>query len=290
MYNDGSGVIEMDVLQTIREKYNSFTETERKIADIVLQNPRKILESSISDLTKMAGAKSEASVVKFYRKINLKSFQQFKVILAQELSRAPLEIVYEDVGEKDDVKTITEKIFKATVRAILDTLNTINHSEIEKAARLVEKASRIMFFGFAASAAVAHDAFHKFSRIGKNCVFSSDEHIMVTLLAISEPDDLVFAISHTGESKGIVEVAKKAKQLKIPVVTITGNDKSSLAKLSTVVLRTNTKETKIRTDAMTSRIVQLVILDTIYTIVAAKDPQAIENLKKTKLAVSELKY
>ncbi len=30
MYNDGSGVIEMDVLQTIREKYNSFTETERR--------------------------------------------------------------------------------------------------------------------------------------------------------------------------------------------------------------------------------------------------------------------
>ncbi len=280
----------MDVLQTIREKYGAFTETEKKIADIILQNPRKILESSISDLTKMAGAKSEASVVKFYRKINLKSFQQFKVLLAQELSRAPLEIVYEDIGEKDDIKSITEKIFKATVRAILDTLNSINYGDIEKAAKLVEKASRIMFFGFAASAAVAHDAFHKFSRIGKNCVFSDDEHMMVTLLAISKPEDLVFAISHTGESKGIVEVAKKAKELKIPVVTVTGNDRSSLAKLSTVVLKTNTKETKIRTDAMTSRIVQLVILDTIYTIVAAKDTTAIENLKKTKLAVSELKY
>ncbi|AEH50176.1 transcriptional regulator, RpiR family [Pseudothermotoga thermarum DSM 5069] len=280
----------LDVLQTIREKYNTFTKTEKKIADIILQNPRKILESSISDLAKMAGAKSEASVVKFYRKINLKSFQQFKVLLAQELSRAPLEIVYEDVSEKDDIQTITEKIFKATVRAILDTLNTINFSEIEKAARLVERASRIMFFGFAASAAVAHDAFHKFSRIGKDCIFSSDEHIMVTLLAVSKPDDLVVAISHTGESKGIVEVARKAKELKIPVIAITGNDKSSLAKLSTVVLKTNAKETKIRTDAMTSRIVQLVILDTIYTAVAAKNPQFVENLKKTKLAVSELKY
>ncbi|WP_052295964.1 SIS domain-containing protein [Pseudothermotoga thermarum] len=140
----------MDVLQNIRNKYNSFTETERRIADIVLQNPQRILESSISDLTKMTGAKSEA---------------------------------------------------------------------------------------------------------------------MVTLLAISKPADLVSAISHTGESKGIVEVARKTKQLKIPVVTITGNDKSSLAKLSTVVLRTNTKETKIRTDAMTFRIVQLAILKAIYTIV-----------------------
>lgn len=53
---------------------------------------------------------------------------------------------------------------------------------------------------------------------------------------------------------------------------------------------TNTKETKIRTDAMTSRIVQLVILDTIYTLLAVKDPSSIENLKKSRLAISELKY
>jgi DNA-binding MurR/RpiR family transcriptional regulator len=41
---------------------------------------------------------------------------------------------------------------------------------------------------------------------------------------------------------------------------------------------------------MTSRIVQLVILDTIYTLLAARDPRAIEILNRSRLAVSELKY
>ena len=45
-----------------------------------------------------------------------------------------------------------------------------------------------------------------------------------------------------------------------------------------------------RTDAMTSRIVQLVILDTIYTLLVARDPKLIEYLNKSRLAVSELKY
>lgn len=84
--------------------------------------------------------------------------------------------------------------------------------------------------------------------------------------------------------------ARKAREMRIPVVAITGNKKSTLAKYSDVVLVTNTKETKIRTDAMTSRIVQLVILDTIYTLLAARDPKAIENLNKSRLSVSELKY
>jgi len=280
----------MDILQIIREKYNSITNAEKRIADVILQNPRKVLEISISDLSKYANVKSEASVVKFYRKINLSSFQQFKVLLAQSLSEAPLEIVYEDISESDTTKVITEKIFKATVRAILDTLNTIEIEKIEKATEMFRKAERVIFFGFAASAAVAFDAFHKFTRIGKNCLFSNDEHIMVTILANLKKSDLLVTISHTGETKSIVSIASKATEQGVPVVTITGNKNSNLAKISTVALVTNTKETKIRTDAMTSRIVQLVILDTIYTLLASKDQNAVESLKRSRLAVSELKY
>lgn len=234
--------------------------------------------------------KSEASVVKFYKKLGLNSFQQFKVILVQSISRAPLEIVYEDVSTEDDTRTITEKIFKATVRAILDTLNSIDVESIKKAVEMFREARRIIFIGFAASAAVAFDAFHKFTRIGKNCLFSNDEHIIATILATASPGDLLVAVSHTGETISVVNFARKAREMRIPVVAITGNKKSTLAKYSDVVLVTNTKETKIRTDAMTSRIVQLVILDTIYTLLAARDPKAIENLNKSRLSVSELKY
>jgi DNA-binding MurR/RpiR family transcriptional regulator len=283
-------VEKMDILQTLRTVYDSLTAAEKRIADVILTNPRGVLECSISELSRLANVKSEASVVKFYRKLNLSSFQQFKVLLAQDLSKAPLEIVYEDVSEQDDLKTITQKIFKATVKAILDTLDSIDFDAIEKATDLIKEANRVLFFGFAASAAVAFDAFHKFSRIGKNCLFSNDEHIMATLLANSIAGDVLVAVSHSGETKSMVSLAKKAIGLGVPVVTVTGNRKSSLAKVSTVVLCTNTRETRIRTDAMTSRIVQLVILDTIYTMLAAKDPKAVESLNKSRLAVSELKY
>ncbi|ACM22518.1 MurR/RpiR family transcriptional regulator [Thermotoga neapolitana] len=280
----------MDVIQMIKEKYDEFTNAEKQIADVILSDPGGVIESSISDLSKKAGVKSEASVVKFYKKLGLNSFQQFKVILVQSISRAPLEIVYEDVSTEDDTRTITEKIFKATVRAILDTLNSIDVESIKKAVEMFREARRIIFIGFAASAAVAFDAFHKFTRIGKNCLFSNDEHIIATILATASPGDLLVAVSHTGETISVVNFARKAREMRIPVVAITGNKKSTLAKYSDVVLVTNTKETKIRTDAMTSRIVQLVILDTIYTLLAARDPKAIENLNKSRLSVSELKY
>jgi DNA-binding MurR/RpiR family transcriptional regulator len=70
----------MNVLQTIRENYRNLTKAEQQIADTILQNPRAVLECSISELSQISGVKSEASVVKFYRKIGLTSFQQFKVL------------------------------------------------------------------------------------------------------------------------------------------------------------------------------------------------------------------
>jgi len=281
---------QIDVLRLIEEKYKTFTDAEKRIADFVLSNPRVVVESSITDLCKHANVKSEASVVKFYKKLNLNSFQQFKVLITQNISSTPLEILYEDVDENDSTKVVTEKIFKATVRALLDTMVTIDISTLEKAAELCRNSKRILFSGFAASAAVAFDAFHKFSRIGKDAIFSNDQHIMITLLATGSPDDVLIAISHTGETKAIIELVQKANKLGIPVIAITGQRGSTLTKYANVTLFTNTKETKIRTDAMTSRIVQLAILDTIYTLVAAHDTKAIEALNKSKLAVSELKF
>jgi RpiR family carbohydrate utilization transcriptional regulator len=88
----------MNVLQAIRENYRTLTKAERQIADTILQNPRAVLECSISELSQISGVKSEASVVKFYRKIGLTSFQQFKVLSLEYPMRAGLSFLFSLVG------------------------------------------------------------------------------------------------------------------------------------------------------------------------------------------------
>ncbi len=281
----------MGVTNLIMKRYNDLTKAEKRIADIILKDPQGALEMSISELAKKADVKSEASVVKFYRKLGLSGFQQLKVLLTQELVRNSLELVYEDVNEYDPPHVVAEKIFKATVKAIFDTLSTLDIQSLKEAVDLFDRARRIVFFGFGGSSAVALDAFHKFIRIGKDCLYSSDEHIMATIICGMTPNDLLVLISHSGETKSLVEFADRVLKSKIPVVVLTGNRESSLAKRSTVTLFTNTREIRFRTDAMTSRIVQLVILDTIYTLLAAREPEkTIQHLNKTRMAVSEFKY
>jgi DNA-binding MurR/RpiR family transcriptional regulator len=275
----------------VSKNYDRLTKTEKKIADIIINKPHKVLEMSISELAMQANVKSEASIVKFYKKLGLSGFQQMKVLLAQELIQDSMELVYEDVEESDPAEVVAEKIFKATIKALFDTLSTLDIHSLEKAVEFFDKAKLIVFFGTGGSGAVAADAFHKFIRIGKNCQYKSDEHIMATILCNLTPNDLLVLISHSGETKTVVMFAEKAVSKGIPVIALTGNKHSSLAKKATLVLATNTRETRFRTDAMTSRLVQLVIFDTIYTLLAARNPEkVIEHLNKTRVAVSEFKF
>ncbi|OAA27118.1 transcriptional regulator [Kosmotoga arenicorallina S304] len=278
------------IFDKIIDVYDSFTKTEKKIADYVMKKPQKVLELSISDLCNEVGAKSEASVVKFYRKIDLESFQQFKVLLAQNIANDPVQLLYEDVSLDDDVNSIVEKTFKASARAVLDSLKKLDIKALEKAVELFSKASFVIFFGYGASAAVALDAYHKFVRIGKKSIFSNDSHINAMQLAQCGPDDLFVVISHSGETKELIELVDQALENGIKVVGITGNPHSTIARKVTVCLSTFTREMRFRTDAMTSRIAQLTILDSIYTCLAVKNVDySTKALNRSKLAVSKLK-
>ena len=58
---------------------DSFFDTEKKIGDYIVRNPKKVV-----DMTKECGV-SEASVSRFCKRIELKGFHHLKISLAREL-------------------------------------------------------------------------------------------------------------------------------------------------------------------------------------------------------------
>jgi len=53
----------------------------------VLNDPSKVIKMSISQLAKEAGARSEASVVRFYRTIGFESFSDLKLVSRRDFGR-----------------------------------------------------------------------------------------------------------------------------------------------------------------------------------------------------------
>lgn len=280
----------MAVLATIRMKLHDMTLMQQEIAKFILGHPAEVINMSITRLATATGVKSESSIVRFYRTLGFSGYHDFKVSLATEIAGKTFYHTYSDITENDDVETIKQKIFQGAIQTLNENLQLPNADLFLEAIDLIENARRLIFLGYAVSGAVALQAFFRFSRLGLHCHFSQDPHINAVILAEPAEGDLLLCISHSGESRDVVEPVKRAKP-PAKVIALTGSSDSHLSKIADVCITTVSEEVNYRTDVMVSRIVQTAILDTLYTAVGLrKGSPGLERLSKTRQTISYLKY
>jgi DNA-binding MurR/RpiR family transcriptional regulator len=133
---------------------------------------------------------------------------------------------------------------------------------MERAISLIRGANRILIIGGGTSGPVAHETFNRFFRLGLNCSVETDSYLQVMQGALLTKDDLLVAISQTGESSHTLRTASVVKERNCPVICITGNRLSELAKRSDVVLLSVSHEMMQETTA--SRIAQYGLIHALY--------------------------
>lgn len=280
----------MAVLATIRMKLDEMTPMQQDVARFVLGQPEDVINMSITQFAEATGVKSESSIVRFYRTLGFSGYHDFKVSLATEIAGNAFYHSYSDITEEDTIDTVQEKIFHGAMQALHDNLHLIQADTLLKAVELFETANRIIVLGYAVSGSIASDVFFKFSRLGLNCHFSRDSHINAILLTDPQEGDVIFAISHSGESKDVVIPTERAKPA-AKIVALTGSSKSPLSKIADVCITTVTEEMNYRTETMLSRLVQLAVVDTLYTTMGLRQGvPAWERLSKSRQTLSYLKY
>ena len=88
MKNDN--ILQREVLDVIKEKYGEIFAAEKKVADFVLQNPQKTVDSNVSEIAKQSGV-SDATVVRMCHHIGYTGYYQFRITLARDLGKKQYE-------------------------------------------------------------------------------------------------------------------------------------------------------------------------------------------------------
>lgn len=98
-----------DLIRQIREDYPNYTKAEKKVASFVLENPKKVLFMSISDLADACKV-GDTSVFRFCRRLKLQGYQEFKMqlSLSMHVENATLEELGE-VSVKDSFDVLAKK-------------------------------------------------------------------------------------------------------------------------------------------------------------------------------------
>lgn len=270
----------MNILEKIATELDTFSKSERKVAEVILASPNTVIHASIAALAKQANI-SEPTVNRFCRRLDTKGYPDFKLHLAQSLANGT-PYVNRHVDEDDTAEEYTAKIFESTMASLELARKSLNTNTINRTVDLLTQANKISFFGLGASAVVAHDAQNKFFRFNVPVVYF-DDILMQRMSAInSQQGDVVILISHTGRTKSLVEVAALAKENDATVIGIT-TEGTPLAKECSMVLSVDVAEDTDLYMPMSSRIAQLALIDILATgFTLRRGTKFRDNLKKVK--------
>ena len=233
---------------------------------------------------------SEGSVVGFRKPLGATGFQQLKIALAQQIVQ-PVQYIHEDLAAQDTPEQVVSKIFHSNIQTLQETESVLDVAALSAAVELIRGARRVEIYGIGSSAIIAHDAHYRMLRIGLNATAVTDSHVQAISASLTGPDVAVLTISHSGSTHETVLATRLAKEAGARTVCITNFGKSPIQEYADVVLHTMSRETRFRTEAMTSRLAQLAIIDTLIACLALSDyDKAVSTLRSTFDVLSTKRY
>ncbi len=254
-----------DIYQSIETLYNTFTKSEKKIADYTLKHREEIMYMSITELSD-ATKVGEASIFRFCKTVGLEGYQAFKIALANASSEEKTsQKIYSSIQKEDSMEILTDKVRVANISAIESTAQLVNPDHMEKAVDYLVAADKITFFGVGSSFTTALEGHIKFLRITSKTGAAFDSHLQAMTASLMKPKEVAVIISFSGQTKDSIEVAKEAKKAGATVIVMTRYQKSPLTEYADLVLLTGSVEGPLQGGSTSAKVAQLYLLDILYT-------------------------
>ncbi len=281
-----------NIIALINSNMKAFTNSEYKVAELVLKDPKSVIYTSITDMADQAQV-GEATVLRFCRKLGFKGYQSFKVTLAQGVEKADemYKELYEEITKNDSEEEVCKKVLSKSTMALNQTFDLLDYNAIRKAVDFMIKANRILFFGVGGSCVTALDAKARFMRITPKVDMVSDNHLQAMQASLLTKKDVAIAFSHSGSTKDTVDILKTAKSTGAKTVCITHFSKSPITNYADVVLLIGVNENPFQGGAMATKIAQLYLIDILYTEYFRKTAEASSiNKEKTASIITDKLY
>lgn len=266
-----------NILDKICMMYDSFFEQEKKVASYIMKNHRQVINMTINDLAKECGT-SIATVTRFCKKCDVDGFHHLKISLAKEIVDSDNEIVASKSISEDSFEQSLNNILANKVRELEQTVSLIDTNDLKSILEVIKNARIVQFVAVGNTIPVAIDGVYRFNEIGIKAVSST---IWETQLAFSmslDKDDVMIAISNSGESKKVFTMVEEAKSRGIKTIGITNNPNSNIANIVDYHIQTVTREKLFLDEFYFSRISAMTVVEILYILLAADDKNSYNML------------
>ena len=250
-----------NIFTQLKVEYVGLSRVEKRLTDLILADPRRFITLSMAELSMAAGV-SQGSINNFSKKFSDGGFAALKLRVAEcvaEYEEQPFAVVDSEKG----VLAAMELKIRETEAAFANTLEINDEAVLCRAAERIMAAEKVELYGVFQSAIVAKDLCYGLIQLGIPAAFVEDTLMSAVSASMLNEKSLVIAISATGQTKEIIDTVALAKRNGTPVVCLTAERSSALARMADEVLLASASGITIsdRTDEI--RMTQLLLADTL---------------------------
>lgn len=248
----------------IHTLYPSFTKSEQKVANAILQHGKQTIYFSVTELAEAADV-GEATILRFCRKLGYKGYQEFKLTLAKEPS--------DEAGHGGEEKSdVIQRLLHGYAESLEDSSRFLNREVLTAAVNALFRARSVHIFGTGLSGVTAVDMKYRFWMARKHADAATDYHAQrMTAGALTE-GDVVIAISITGNETEMAQALQEAKRNGAIILAITHYADSVVTQAADYVLFTTGAET-----FAGAKLSQLFIADCLCEGIALQEKESSDN-------------
>ncbi|MFT4416058.1 MurR/RpiR family transcriptional regulator [Fredinandcohnia humi] len=279
----------LSVQTLIQSNYGGLSITEKRIADLILHSPEKIIYNTVTLISEELEI-AQSTVTRFCRSIGLRGFQDLKIRLAQDLERK------ESSYENEEDLSFPQKFAQICSNSVRDASLSLDENSIKQAVELIASANKIAIFGVGESGPMALLLKIKLMGLGLTVDAQMDSHLQSISAAHLNQNDIAIGISQQGSTRDIVKILDSVQQTGARTICITGHGKSPITEVSDIALvcvnrkLTNIKEVE-SFKSKTSILYVIELLTVILTMrLNSQSPASKKNLWKTTESILDKLY
>lgn len=231
-----NSILNKEVLEVIRSHYDKIFSAEKKVADFVLQNPQKAVDSNVSELARHSGV-SDATVVRMCHHIGYSGYYQFRITLSRDLGRKQYDNTVV-IGSRDAV----EKLFQEYAEVMLSIGKQIDADIMWNCVNLIKTCKQAHIMAIGNTCPLAQYMGFRLGRLGVKCTYNVAAEYFMNNVNLAEPGDILIAISQSGTSRQVIQGMELGKEKGLRSIAITAGAQSPVSALADYVLLSAGKE------------------------------------------------
>lgn len=210
----------MEFFNRIVENTNQLSKSDNEILSYCIRNSATVSRMKVQEVA-AALYTSPASIIRFCKKIGFSGFSEFKAQLRMETRQ-------EETARKSQIRSID------FLKDIHKTTQLIQEDTIEQILELIHTKERIELYAVGSSRMVANE-FTKRLQLLKKTAFCYDDSSLMNISAkqVTE-NDLVIALSVSGETSLLIAAANMAKSKGATIISITNLGSNTLSDMADV--------------------------------------------------------